>query len=176
MGCVVKQCCCGCTLKTGSIVIGILEAVGCGLFLVIVILATAFFAALRDNSMDQPDVTQEQLEAFHAAMAALVILMIVLAVNLVAQLVFAILLACGASHENPSLIKPWIICSIVSLILSIILYIVSASIAIGNGETASGVQSLVSCALGSALKIYFIVVVRSYHLELTQPGVIKNFA
>ncbi|XP_068085819.1 uncharacterized protein [Anabrus simplex] len=171
MGCEVEQCCCGCSLKTGSMVIGIVEAVLCGISLIMAIIASSAISILRDSPWEENiNATKEEIEDFQSAMSALAILLIVVAVILAVQVVFAILLACGAGYEKPSLIKSWIIYSIVYFVVTVIMYIVIASIAFGNNQSGSGAQSLVSCILGSALKIYYIIVVRSYHLQLTRQG------
>ncbi|XP_068085672.1 uncharacterized protein [Anabrus simplex] len=173
MGCVVKQCCCGCTLKTGSIVIGILEAVGCGIGLIPVITGAAAFFVFRDAPLENHHATEELIQAFRATMEALGILTTVVALIIVIQLIFAIILACGANQEKPSLIYPWIIYSNVSLVLTGIFYIIIACIEIANSQVVSGVVSLFTCALFTALRIYFIIVVNSYHLELTRPGAVN---
>jgi len=132
----VTQCCCGCTLKTGSLIIGILCLIGS-------LIGTIQFSFGA--------VTYNHPALWYGAVVQIV------------MLIAAILLVHGARTEQASLVRVWVYIQSVITILQVInlVIVVITSFTIGN---------LISALLTIALCIYFIIVVRSYAIELENGG------
>jgi len=133
---IVNSCCCGCTLKTGSLIIGIL-------YLIISLGGTIQYG--------------------YAAVATHHGILWFSAVVYVIQLIAACLLIHGTRTENASLVRVWVYVQAVVTILQVISLIIVAVSAFTIGGIISGLIMIGLC-------IYFIVVVRSYALELESGG------
>ncbi|GLH12741.1 Zinc metalloprotease-like protein [Gryllus bimaculatus] len=121
---------CGCTLKTGTIVIGVLQA------------------------------GQRGLCAALSVAGAL-------------QLVLSVLLLYGADYENPRLVKPWVLFSMVltSAIVAVYFGLAVLTFALG-GHRKVGYAILVGILGTTALSTYFILVVYSFYRELVERSVV----
>jgi len=133
---IVNSCCCGCTLKTGSLIIGILYLIG----------------SLGGT-----------IQYGYAAVATHHGILWFSAVVYVIQLIAACLLIHGTRTENASLVRVWVYVQAVVTILQVISLIIVAVSAFSIGGIISGLIVIGLC-------IYFIVVVRSYALELESGG------
>ncbi|XP_067012000.2 lysosomal-associated transmembrane protein 4B [Anabrus simplex] len=161
----VKQCCCGCTLKTGTIIIGVLYGLGALAGLVSNIMK-AGAEQMSPEIAKHLNFTEEMREQYNNIIRASSYINIVVAIILCLQLILCILLVYGANNENPRLIRPWIIYSIVSVTLSSIIYLILMILSFVYLSAASGIAILIGTALYIALSAYFIIVVNSFHLDL----------
>jgi len=130
--CVLGQCCCGCTLKTGAWATAIFCLIGS-----VINTANAIY-----------DATSRHNNSSWGAVIVSVIMLIV-----------AIFLMHGVRTEQPRLIWIWVYTQIVLTVLTTILLIVGA---VGTLNFVG----LVAGLLIVGLIIYFILVVRSYAIEL----------
>ncbi|PSN50980.1 hypothetical protein C0J52_08603 [Blattella germanica] len=155
----LRQCCCGCTLKTGTLIIGILNALG-GLGNLI---NGIVYAGYDYNSLEYYGNGQEYIDAFETIQVIMIVILVVSAI----LLIVALCLIAGAVTGNPTLLLPWLVYSICYLCVNTILYIVMGSIAAGvtNGGAAAASFFVVGL-IYFALEAYFILVVYSFYREL----------
>ncbi|KAK7871388.1 hypothetical protein R5R35_006092 [Gryllus longicercus] len=175
----LKSCCCGCSLKTGTVIIGVLSGIGalCGLIMSILgasvgtgELQKEFLKELEKQkgiTLDQAEYEEavKHLEAT-SGNKTLSALFICLAIVYGIHLIFDILMVFGASAERPRMIKPWIVFAIMALVVQSILSFVNIIFHFTSGAAMVGVLGLVMLAVGIALAVYFILVVNSFHTEL----------
>jgi hypothetical protein len=147
----LRQCCCGCTLKTGTIIIGVLTILG-GLGNLIGGITTAVRAA--DNFVDA-----ESVQVFVGVGAVLAVLGAIL-------LVFSVLLIIGAQNDRPSLLVPWMVYTIVFLITNTVLYIFEAAEYFSRYDNVNGAGNIVAAVIFVLLQTYFLLVVYSLYREL----------
>lgn len=135
--CVLTNCCCGCTLKTGAWVTAIL-------FLILSIINAA-------NSI------YEATSGHNKSSWGTVIISVII-------LIISILLMYGIKTEKTRFIWIWVYTQMVMTILWLILLIVAM---IGTFNIVGLLIGLIT----AAFFIYFILVVRSYAIELESGGV-----
>ncbi|XP_021919318.1 uncharacterized protein LOC110829656 [Zootermopsis nevadensis] len=158
----LNQCCCGCTLKTGSIIIGTLNAVFSGIYFItgIITAGVAANAANSPNSAQENSDTWSSIEAVYIAYAVFAAVLCLVAVCLIV----------GAVNGNPVLLLPWLGYASVSIIINFILSIVNAAYYISLSYAANGVLFLLGGFIGVCLEIYFILVVYSFYRQLKGTG------
>jgi len=145
----LRQCCCGCTLKTGTIILGVLNILG-GL----VNLITGIAAGVASDFVEGESKT------------VVVTVGVVLAVLGGILLLVSICLIIGAAKDNPALLVPWLVFTVVFLIVNTVLNIVSAAEYFALKDIAGGAGNLVAAAIYILLEIYFLLVVYSLYREL----------
>ncbi|XP_067011280.2 uncharacterized protein [Anabrus simplex] len=165
MKCKVETCCCGCSLKTGSYLIGLIQAVLSGILLVFCILTIVGAAALTDD--DFPDNIRDDEAIIDTIKKMFIVVASISAVLVAIHMFFGVLLAYGTKKEKADLIKAWIMYSIVYLVLYDVLQLIHCVSSFVYGQTTEGVQSLLTIIAATALQSYFIVVVKSYYETLT---------
>ncbi|XP_067012046.2 uncharacterized protein [Anabrus simplex] len=176
MCCTVQRFCCACSLKTGALIIGILEAIFSAAGLIVLILIATSLAVVVSGVVDHPETSKEEAELIHGGSKVLLIVTCVMGVLVALQMVMSILLACGASNENPKLIKPWIIYSITGLTIIILLCLVMGGVAFAVNNIEAGVKFLIFCITTAVVQIYCMIVVNSYHGELTRTRTGRTYA
>ncbi|KAK7863338.1 hypothetical protein R5R35_009693 [Gryllus longicercus] len=174
---------CGCTLKTGTIVIGALQALA-GFSMMV----SEALAAYRGAPAHLPRGPSPSLAAGGGGGAAapeaddggarqLVQgqrgLCAALSVAGALQLVLSVLLLYGADYENPRLVKPWVLFSMVltSAIVAVYFGLAVLTFALG-GHPKVGYAILVGILGTTALSTYFILVVYSFSRELVERSVV----
>ncbi|CAL4116017.1 unnamed protein product [Meganyctiphanes norvegica] len=142
--CVVSQCCCGCTLRTGSLIIGVLSLIGDGY-----------------NSVTTG--LQASAEGWW--------LLWVTEVIVVVHLIASILLLIGISNNNVKFIKAYVYANVAVIVYDVILVIVLFAMmgSYADGDYAGVfVVMAVTYLLSFLLMIYYTVVIRSYALQVEE--------
>ncbi|XP_069678896.1 uncharacterized protein [Periplaneta americana] len=138
----LRQCCCGCSLKTGSIIIGVLELIA-GISNLVVGITSA--------SSSYSDV-----EGAAIAIAVFSALLIVVAICLIT----------GAVNSNAFLLVPWMLFNFVFMIVYAVTNIIIAAQNIADGYPEAGAGNIIGVVIYVLLQVYFILVVYSLFREL----------
>jgi uncharacterized membrane protein len=146
----LRQCCCGCTLKTGTIIIGVLNIIGgAGNLILGITSATAASQYISDPEIRNVVIgTGATLAVFGAIL-----------------LLFSICLIIGAQNEKPALLVPWMVYTIIFLIVNTIIYIVQAVQLFRANDASNGAVNIVAATLFVLLQTYFLLVVYSLYRE-----------
>ncbi|XP_063705717.1 uncharacterized protein LOC134834853 [Culicoides brevitarsis] len=139
----VASCCCGCTLRTGTLILGWILIIGSALGLAG---AGSLFAALDKNDKD-----------YGVLFGSLVFIVVIY----VLQLLLNILLVVGATQNKPNLLLPYLWLDAILLIINLVNVILAF---VANWATAIGV------CLGWLLSLYFFMVVNSFYQQLKGRG------
>lgn len=172
----VRGCCCGCSLKTGTIIIATLQAVG-GLGIALAMARNVLAAAsgaqvalvsarnhgLTGNEARDVDrllAAELRLDprALSAAMAALGAL----------QFVFSLMLIYGANNESPALVRPWVAFAAGTTLLGALVYVAVALLARAAGAEGVAEAVIIGLLPACGTMLYFILVVNSFYLELLE--------
>merc|ERR1712037_801272 len=153
--CTVKSCCCGCTLKTGVLIIGALY------------LAVAILGGLGSASK-----VNEYAEVLPHPYARVVVgLWVAFLVGCIGSAIANSLLIHGARTAKPGLIMPGVILTLhlflllVQLIRIIYFLILPRSLGRANVSFVAGpLLTLVGCVFD----VYFFIVIRSYRKQLQE--------
>lgn len=144
MGRYLNQCCCGCTLRTGALIIGIISSI------VAILDVIRFFS---------------QHEDLTTALPRFVVTII--------ELIVSLLLVFGAYKNNAKLLLPYLFFTIVALIVYAVLGVWSGLAIVANNLGAA-VSIWISTAVVCCLALFCIWVVYSFHAELTGKLVTVN--
>ncbi|XP_068085714.1 uncharacterized protein [Anabrus simplex] len=163
----VSQCCCGCSLKTGTIIVAVLQALG-GSCLSVSMSVKAYrpgnitvFSG-RNHGLTDEEVAQVN-RYIRALSADPKSICIALAVIGVIQLILSVLLLYGADRENPKLVRPWIFFSAIMTLLMIATYFAFATLTFVLGLEGVGAAVLIGMVPASGILLYFIILVYSYY-------------
>lgn len=138
--CVLTQCCCGCTLRTG--------ALGTAIFCLIIGLINTILAVYQIIA------DKAQSGWFNVIVNVLV-------------LIVAILLLHGVRKEKPRLVRIWVYVEIVLVVLILISTIV---LFVRSGDWSGLFVGLINVGV----MVYFLLVVRSYAIQLESGGGAAN--
>jgi len=186
MGLRVGSCCGCCSVRTGALIIAILQLIGSVMSVIVFSVLLALIQNVDKFSSDPqrsswwsttPDPfgyvhqsdTSSNAEATEVAVAILTIIYSVVLGAVALNLLFSILLLVGIVQNKPNMVLSWIVYTAILfgfgvLATFISLFIASAAYKGGAGFVAIILfQSLISLGI----QFYFIVVVRSFHLSLT---------
>ncbi|EFX85636.1 hypothetical protein DAPPUDRAFT_127578 [Daphnia pulex] len=159
----VNHCCCGCSLQTGTKIIG-------WLYLVSEIIAIVMLVLVEVLPEEQTSQTTTSETGNSETFAIMEITSIVTAA--IKILVTVPLLIAAYKNSRPMLLLPWLICAIVTALMAIGTGIASVINSSGK-ETFFNeiIANTVVNFLGSALTIYYWIVVYSFYRRLreTQP-------
>ncbi|XP_075233643.1 uncharacterized protein LOC142331539 [Lycorma delicatula] len=144
----LDQCCCGCSLKTGTTIIGWFSFVRDLIILVTLIAVEFAFKDSKSIATASPD-TDKGFEA----------IVIILAILYLLLTIVSLLLLFGTYKERHGYMSPWIILSTIGIVIEIIC-IITDTASVGFSKT--DLQSLISVGL----TIYFLLVVYSYYREI----------
>lgn len=130
------SCCCGCSLKVGTLIIGYLSLVAMVL-----------------------DILEKGVSTGNGFWGIIRLVIDVL------QIIAVIVMLYGAHTEKPKLLWPYIIMTLITVIVYLITGIGLGVHIIGN-DLVAGLSQIVICILFALLGIYCIWVVYSYQAEL----------
>ncbi|XP_067011754.1 uncharacterized protein [Anabrus simplex] len=172
---VLKTSGCGLTLKTGTIIIGVLQALGG--FSVMISESVSAYRSDRTAIISGPDhgISKEEEENVKRYVQGHKELCIVLAIAGGIQLILSILLLYGADYESPKLVKPWVIFSMIMTGVMVATYFGLGIVTLVLGFDKVGASILIGIVLASAISFYFILVVHSFYrylIELKSPIII----
>jgi len=156
----VRGCCCGCSLKTGAIIIGAINLTCCIIFALLCLISLIGVGAGLVNQDEIQQYTETPGEPIRFTFAGT---MIFLGITLVVCLFYIGVASClihGAKQDKPKFLQPWIILTAISIFFDI-LNIVKAIILLMIFDAVSGI-------LGLALGIYLFIVVWSLKKELEE--------
>ncbi|XP_075233680.1 uncharacterized protein LOC142331568 [Lycorma delicatula] len=140
----LKECCCGCTLRTGTMIIGFLS-----------LIAAIIVSCITIVSLN----TLQHLKQAHVLDIALE--MIVLAVRFV-QIILSLLLIVGTHKGRASYICPWLVLSLfLVLIESFYLLLMACELIVGTLNS-----QIFSLCTHISVTIYFLLVVFSHYREI----------
>lgn len=145
----LRQCCCGCTLKTGTIILGVLNALGGLGNLIQGITAASLGDSIGTEYKD-----------------TIIAVGVVLAVIGAILLLVSICLIVGAQKNNPVLLMPWMVYTIIFVIVNTVLYIVNAAQYFEMGWSTQGTGNIIGAVIYILLETYFLLVVYSLFREL----------
>lgn len=150
----LRECCCGCSLKTGTIIIGIIEAVG-GFVNVVL----CFIAAIEANDLKNES---NVLDAIDTITVTNIILGIIAALSAV----LAGLLILGAKRNNTTYLVPWIVYTCFYIFAAVVSYVINTVAYIRTEEALLAGVSAFGAVLVLSIQTYFVLVVYSLYREL----------
>jgi len=154
---VVKQCCCGCTLETGSKIIAWLEIIG-GVLMVI----AGILAALGGGGESHEDFIGAGVESPVSQILGGIL-----------STIFGIVLLRGIKKRRPDHIGAWVIITLVGIIVYIVAIMILVVFLIVAGAIKAAVAVVVVCAIQIGVSFYYLVVVSSFRKEIVAAGNIK---
>ncbi|XP_067011539.1 uncharacterized protein [Anabrus simplex] len=161
----VERSCCGCSLKTGSVLIGILQLIwSASLFSSSIIIASIPEEPKLTRYSRNFTQEEQQIIRYYVHIFSKISIATVLIQGL--QFILSIMMMYGAKNENARQVKPWIVYSILSLIATSAIYITLFTLAFIHKFLAIGILLLIVAAVTLAANSYFIIVVHSFHRQL----------
>ncbi|PSN33056.1 hypothetical protein C0J52_17758 [Blattella germanica] len=143
----LRQCCCGCSLKTGTIIIGVLNLIG------------ACFGVVNGILLASVS-TKDGYNAEGAKSIGISICVFSAVMVLIASLLIV-----GATKGKPFLLLPWLICAIILTVIYVILYVVLGVSNFQQHQSQEGAIYIVSAIITALVETYFILVVYSLYRE-----------
>ncbi|XP_023702870.1 uncharacterized protein LOC111862041 [Cryptotermes secundus] len=140
----LRQCCCGCSLKTGSSIISVTDAT---IGLLSLVLAIA-----------GPEFAKDFHGMFEVVIASGVTGAILLTVS--------ILMFFGARSGHLRYLLPWLLYGCLYIVLSFIQHLVFAVTNFSHGQFEVGVGFVVVLLIHECLQVYSLLVVYSYYRDL----------
>ncbi|XP_040063223.1 lysosomal-associated transmembrane protein 4A-like [Ixodes scapularis] len=159
--------CCGCmTVRTGTMVLAILNMIGSATSLAAASVLAGFLKSTANIHANEPSLYRAAMAAF----ALLVLLAIISSVVFIA----ACLCLWGVRRDNRLCVLPFLICQLVDLVFRAILVIFLIAVLATTAMLWSP-GTLTSLVVSMLLEIYFLWVVVSYYKQLEfaerNPGV-----
>lgn len=147
----VNKCCFCVELKTGSLIIGYLGLVWNIILTLMVILGIVAAGAITSQARDDNDAK--------TIGTAMLVVMAIVAVFVVLNLIFSIVLLVGLHQNKRGHVKAYLIYTGIFIVLGIIFFITS----IAQGSAAG---EIIKYLINLALSVYFLIVIRSYWLKM----------
>lgn len=171
----VDQCCCGCTLRTGTILIAAYYIVSSSAVFGMCILGMSMVKHVTNNSTGLAvnstesegkgrSTTEETLTEYAAT--GLTTMFSMYAIFSALSIIINVILLVGAHKENLRLIYTWIVAHLIYLIVSVIGLISNMFMSLMNSSERVG--SAGSALLNIVLTFYFLVVVFSLHEQIKE--------
>ncbi|KAJ9586392.1 hypothetical protein L9F63_019973 [Diploptera punctata] len=170
----VDQCCCGCTLKTGTILIAAYYIVSSSAVFSMCILRMSMVKHGTNNSTgpvidskiteNKGKINKDEDTLTEYAAARLNTMFSIYAIFFAFSILINVMLLVGAHKENLRLIYIWIVAQLIYLIMSMIGLISNMFLSLMNSSEKVG--SIGSTLLNIVLTFYFLVVVFSYHEQI----------
>ncbi|XP_021919343.1 uncharacterized protein LOC110829665 [Zootermopsis nevadensis] len=151
----LRTCCCGWSLGTGTIIIGIVETLG-GITNVILSIIAAAEAEL------DPRAEESVLDALDTIKVTNILLAVVAAV----LTILGVLLIAGAKRNSPSLLVPWMIYTCFYIFATVVSYVINTVAYSEAGKPLLAGISVIGAILNLSIQTYFILVVYSLYREL----------
>merc|ERR1712037_361935 len=170
--CTVRNCCCGCTLKTGVLIIGALylagAIIGC-LGSASSIVSQLSFSAISDPSKPfDPSNLYDPSHPYATNIARVGLgLWVAFLVGFIGNAIANSLLIHGARTAKPGLIMPGVILTL-HLFLLLVELIRKIYFLFLTGAVVSFVSGLVFTLVGCVFAVYFFIVIRSYRKQLQE--------
>ncbi|XP_034832816.1 uncharacterized protein [Maniola hyperantus] len=152
---VVDKCCFVLDLKTGCMILGIVNSILTFVLAVILITFAVDIKAVWDSKRDDVDVG-----TYSVVYTIIILLVVMLFVKFVGDLIFV----WGVYKERSGIIKRYCIFWIVFLVLHLIAFL-KTLFQMGAGHVISQILFL-------AENLYYIVVIRSYLISINEDGVL----
>lgn len=149
-GRVLDSCCCGCSLKTGSIISGVLGILT-GALTLLLILTTDY--KIRTIVIDTLPSS---------------VVKIILAINLVFTILISVLLVIGVIKRHKFLMLPWVILAIILVVGLAFSVIYTAVVFFIAGDIFGGFIWVIGGLISVAIYIYMWLVVYSYYQLLRE--------
>ncbi|KAJ9582439.1 hypothetical protein L9F63_003237 [Diploptera punctata] len=140
----LRQCCCGCSLKTGSSIISITDST---IGLLSIVLAIA-----------GPEFAKDYHGMFEVVIAS--------GVTGALLLMVSVLMFFGARSGQLRYLLPWLLYGCLYTVLSFIQHILLAVSNFNTDNTGMGIAFIVICIIHESLQIYSLLIVYSYYREL----------
>merc|ERR1712055_741851 len=161
----VEKCCACLELKTGTLILGVINLVGSIILAIISAVGLAGSAVLASGALDQyidkdSRMDSESRAAVNTAATFGIVVTSIMLIIYILYVVVASMLIHGARKEKPGLMMPWIVLTIVYLIwdiVQIIGYFVS-------GDWLSAIIGIILFCPG----FYFFICVWSYRKQLQE--------
>ncbi|XP_077300668.1 uncharacterized protein LOC143921296 [Arctopsyche grandis] len=150
--------CCGCTLKTGAIIVGVVDAIWVIIMLIVSILVSV---VLNDPSIDTTTETGDEQTLYSMFVAYSVFSAI--------YLIMAIMLIVGASKNSPNCLIPWLGYVFAYIIVYLVGAIINSISYFSLGNVGAACSFIISGILGISLQFYFFLVVYSLYRLLKNP-------
>lgn len=150
----LRQCCCGCSLSTGTIIIGIIETVS-GFVNVVL----CFIAAIEANDLKKETTALD-------AMDTITVTNIILGIIAALSTVLAVLIILGAKWSKTSYLIPWMVYTCFYVFATVVSYVINTVAYSDAGEILLAGVSAIGAILVLSIQTYFVLVVYSLYREL----------
>ncbi|XP_077301274.1 uncharacterized protein LOC143921763 [Arctopsyche grandis] len=155
----LNTCCCVCTLKTGAIIVGIVDAV---LGIIIMITSISVSVILNDPNTDTADLGDKQ---------TLYNMFVAYSVFSTLYIIMSIMLIIGASKNSPNCLIPWLGYVFVYIIVYLVGVIINSISYFSIGNVGAACSFIISGIVGISLQFYFFLVVYSLYRLLKTPEI-----
>ncbi|XP_064102717.1 uncharacterized protein LOC135212895 [Macrobrachium nipponense] len=168
-----KACCCCCgSLKTGTLVLGMLTLIVFGIDFLSVIVAAAFkyneIISTCDEYGSKSDPDGADTDVEHICTIIIVSVFVTWGVISLAITIFSILLLVGVNKNMPGLMIPYMVGQVIAILLLGTVSFAPFVIGIINGVILGIILGLVLFTVIVGLQSYLLLVVRAHYKELRQ--------
>ncbi|KAJ9581226.1 hypothetical protein L9F63_023593 [Diploptera punctata] len=146
----VERCCCGCSVRVGTIIIAI-YILTCSLLLTVFGCLFLGVFLYKDNEEFYKE-TKEQIKK-----GDIVVTLVTTVIGGLIQVILNIVLLVGVKKESTCLVLVWLVSNIVLLVISFLMLIMSFF------QSPTLPQYQVATVLTIALMLYFLLVVKSFY-------------
>lgn len=159
-----KQCCCGASVKTGTLILGWLGLIGSILHILSLLRAVAL------SRSDIEEICTKAAPDFDAHICGKYVVGVLVSAGLTALVATAIcgMLLWGVNKSKPILMLPYLICQVFGIIILGLLGVASFIIFISYGAVGTAFIFLVIVGLCMFLEVYFFLIVRVCYKEVKQ--------
>lgn len=151
----LKQFCCGCSLTSGTIIIGIIETLG-GIVSVFLNIIAAIEAS--EDLKNKKNVFD--------ALDTITITNIILAIIAMLFTTLAVLLIVGAKRNYPPYLVPWMLYTCFYIFATVVTYVINTVAYAEANDTLMAGVSVMGAILTLSIQTYFVLVVYSLYCEL----------
>uniref|UniRef100_A0A0A9W2Q4 Uncharacterized protein n=1 Tax=Lygus hesperus TaxID=30085 RepID=A0A0A9W2Q4_LYGHE len=145
----VKSCCCGCSLETGSKIIGFIELIGC-VFIFIFQMVSTVQLAKSDKEIPHKDL--------------IIAASMYLDLTSLFEIILAIYLLYGIYYERPNYVRVWVLIQCAFLVVSIVsdILFITFSFTVETFDSDYIPEELIL----TVLQAYSVLVVHSYYISV----------
>ncbi|XP_067011647.1 uncharacterized protein [Anabrus simplex] len=154
----VNECCCGCSLKTGCILIGGLSLLSGSVTLVMIM------QSVQDSTTDS------FVGYGHYSTVGIYMSLVFAAIVAFCQVVMGILLIKGADMCRPQLVRPWLLFSYFKFGMDLMSAGFAIYTAISSHSSVNYPAMLAALGVALSIEIYCIMVVYSFYKQLVAHG------
>ncbi|XP_077300043.1 uncharacterized protein LOC143920900 [Arctopsyche grandis] len=160
----LDSCCCGCTLKTGAKIVGIVDAV---LGIIIFITSISVSVVFNDPSIDTTIEVGGKQTLYN--------IFVNYSVFSVIYVIMAIMLIFGASKNSPNCLIPWLGYVFVYIIIKLVRVKINSISLFSIGYVRPACNVIISGVLEISLQFYSFLVVYFLYRSLKNPSTYPNF-